>query len=284
MDMAESNPDMFGNSIHIFSECYESEVAGKNRVLHKLDKFKAVDLVDDPAATDALFSSNPNDLGVIITDFLDNNPKIFHVIQKNPEIIQDFFDRYTNYSNRKSLINYNMNIFDKLKKKLGAKKDDAFDIDLTLADGSIVTVITDAEEPQPGDAIVDDTGAPLADNQYVLPDGGAITVTGGVIEEITEAPEAPETPETTDPNPMLQEVKQSVNRLEKQFSNFLKKYESTQEDNEKAFDLLASNLNRMGKEIKSKFDVPSHLEKEPKKISSYDPEKAKEIRENNKKK
>ena len=100
VDMADRNPDMFGNSIHIFSQTYEKPIDGKVKTLHQLEKFKAVDLVDDPAATDALFSSNPNDLGVVVTQFLDTNPQVFEIISKQPAIIQDFFERYANYSNR----------------------------------------------------------------------------------------------------------------------------------------------------------------------------------------
>jgi hypothetical protein len=282
MDMAESNPDMFGNSIHIFSELYEKEVDGKNRVLHILDKFKACDLVDEPAATDTLFSDS-KDLGVLVTQFLDNNPQLFATIEKQPDIIQDFFERYTNYSNRKSVINFNMSFLDKMKKKLQGKKDDAFDVNITLGDGSIITVVTDATEPQVGDAVTDDTGAPLADDTYVLPDGGTIVVLAGVIDEIT-ATEEPKEPGTEDPAPMLQEVMNSVSKLDKKFDAFLKVYQKTQGDNEEAFDLVSNKLNVLGKNIKSKFDVPAGEDAPPKggkkpDASGYDADKAREIRE-----
>lgn len=282
MDMAESNPDMFGNSIHIFSECYEKEVDGKLQFLHKLDKFKACDLVDEPAATDTLFSDN-KDLGILVTQFLDNNPQLFATIEKQPAIIEDFFERYANYSNRKSKINFNMNFFEKMKKKLASKKDDAFDINITLGDGSIITVVTDATEPQVGDAVTDDTGAPLADDTYVLPDGGTIVVLAGVIDEIT-ATEEPAEPVTEDPAPMLQEVMNSVNKMEKTVNALVKQFGTTQKDNEATFELIADKLNALGKNVKSKFEVPE-LEPTGKKKptpsteSVYDADKAKEIRE-----
>lgn len=282
MDMAESNPDMFGNSIHIFSECYEKEVDGKNRVLHILDKFKACDLVDEPAATDTLFSDT-KDLGILVTQFLDTNPQIFEAISKQPAIIQDFFERYTNYTNRKSVINFNMSFLDKMKKKLQGKKDDAFDVNITLGDGSIITVVTDATEPQVGDAVTDDSGTPLADDTYVLPDGGTIVVLAGVIDEIT-ATEEPKEPVTEDPAPMLQEVMNSVNDMKKVVGDLAKQFGTTQKQNEEAFGLVTDKLSALGRSVKSKFDVPSAEDMPKRKTtpsteSVYDADKAKEIRE-----
>lgn len=281
-DMAESNPDMFGNSIHIYSELYENEVDGKNRVLHKLDKFKACDLVDEPAATDTLFSDS-KDLGIIVTQFLDNNPQLFGTIEKQPEIITDFFERYVNYSNRKSKINFNMNFFEKMKKKLALKKDDAFDLNITLADGNIITVITDATEPQVGDEVVDDTGAPMEDMTHILPDGSTIITVGGKIDEIT-ATEEPAEPGTEDPAPQLQEVLNSVNAMQKTVNALAKQFGTTQKENEATFELFAEKLTALGRNVKSKFDVPEldatgKKKTTPSTDSVYDADKAKEIRE-----
>jgi len=280
LDMADKNPDMFGNSIHIYSEVYQKPINGEVKNLHNLETFKACDLVDEPAATKELFSDS-NDLGVIITDFLDNNPKIFDVIQKKPEIISDFFERYTNYSNRKSLINFNMSFLSKLKDKLAGKKDDAFDIDITLGDGSIVTVKTDANEPQIGDEVVDDSGNPLADGDYVTTDGGTITVAGGTISDMTQAPDTPADPTA---EPTMQDVMNSVNNLSKIVTGIEKKFNATQKENESAFNVIADKLNVLGKNVKSKFDVPraenTPIGKGAKDNSGYDPDKAREIREN----
>lgn len=281
VDMAESNPDMFGNSIHIYSECYEKEIDGKKQILHKLDKFKACDLVDDPAATDALFSDT-KDLGVLVTQFLDTNPQIFSSISKQPDIIQDFFERYANYSNRKSLINFNMSFLDKLKKKFSEKKEgETFDIDLTLADGSIVTVVTEAEQPQVGDQVTDDTGAAVGDAEHVLPDGSSIVTVGGAITEIKEA--APADPAV---EPAMQEVMNSVNSLTKSFNTFKTKFESAQKDNEQAFEILGDQVSKfdkrvtdMGKTIKSKYEAPPAEEGKPKgKTQGYDADAVAEAR------
>lgn len=282
VDMAEANPDMFGNSICIYSECYEKEIEGKTQILHKLDKFKACDLVDDPAATDTLFSDN-KDLGVLVTQFLDANPQIFNTISKQPEIIQDFFERYANYSNRKSLINFNMSFLDKLKKKFSDKKEgETFDIDLTLADGSIVTVVTEAEQPQVGDQVTDDAGAAVGDTEHMLPDGGSIVTVGGLITEIKEA--APANPAV---EPTMQEVMNSVNAMTKSFSAMTKKFEAAQKENEGAFELLADQFEKvdkrvtdMGKTITSKYEAPAAEDGRPKstKTSGYDADAVAEAR------
>lgn len=281
MDMAESNPDMFGNSIHITFMRTDKPVLKEGCEVLELNDITSSDLVDDPAATDALFSSNPNDLGVIVTQFLDENPALFESVNKNPEIIEDFFERYFNYHNRKSLINFNMSFLDKLKKKFSTKED-TFDLDITLADGSIVTVVTDAEMPQVGDNVVDDAGSPVADAEYLLPDGSAIVTVGGAITEIKDAP-AP----TNETEPTLQEVMNSVNAIGKSFSAFKSKFELAQKDNEEAFGLIAdqvekfdTRVNTLAKGIKSKYDVPPVETPEKKKpaVAGYDADKVAEAR------
>lgn len=281
MDMAESNPDMFGNSIHITHVRNENPTLVEGFEVLELNDITSSDLVDDPAATNALFSSNPNDLGIIVTQFLDENPALFESVNKNPEIIQDFFERYFNYHNRKSLINFNMSFLDKLKKKFSTKED-TFDLDITLADGSIVTVVTDAEMPQVGDNVVDDAGSPVADAEYLLPDGSAIVTVGGAITEIKDAP-AP----ANEVEPTLQEVMNSVTAIGKSFSAFKSKFESAQKDNEEAFGLIAdqvgkfdTRVNTLAKGIKSKYDVPQVETPEKKKpaVAGYDADKVAEAR------
>lgn len=278
LTMAENNPDMFGNSIHIYSETYQKPIQGKVRTLHKLEKFKACDLVDEPAATSALFSNNANDLGIIVTQFLDENPQIFETISKQPDIMENFFSRYANYSNRKSLINFNMNFLDKIKKQFSAKREgETFDIDITLANRSIVTVITEAEQPQVGDPVVDESGTPVADATHLLPDGSSIVTVGGKITEIL-----PKKEDTGgDEEPTMQDVMNSVSQLANQFSAFQKLNQKTQNQNEEAFDVLRKEMTRLGKEIKSKeFQKPSGEQGKPEggKERAYDPEKAAELR------
>jgi hypothetical protein len=287
MDMAESNPDMFGNSIHITHVRNENPTLVEGFEVLELNDITSSDLVDDPAATNALFSSNPNDLGIIVTQFLDENPALFESVNKNPEIIQDFFERYFNYHNRKSLINFNMSFLDKLKKKFSTK-DDTFDLDITLADGSIVTVVTDAEKPQVGDNVVDDAGSPVPNEEgkdnatHLLPDGGSIVTVDGTITEINDAPAPP-----AEGEPTMQEVMNSVNAIGKSFSAFKSKFESAQKDNEEAFELLGEQFGKvdkrvteMGKTVKSKYDVPPVETPEKKKpvVAGYDADKVAEAR------
>ena len=196
MDMAESNSDMFGNSIVIMGDEYENEIENEKgekewenvQVLHSL---LASDLVDDPAATDALFSVG-NDFGVTITQFLDANPKIYEIANEKPELFMDFLERYEAYHNRKSNNNPNMSFLDKLKKKFSTKEDDKkFDVDLTLATGDMIKVVTENETPQEGDGPVQDAdGSVLSDEELLLQDGRTIvTDESGMITEIREPEE-----------------------------------------------------------------------------------------------
>jgi hypothetical protein len=289
MSMAETNPDMFGNSIHIFADNFEKEIDGKMQTLHKLEKLKACDLVDDPAATDELFSAD-GDLGAVVTQFLDENPSIFETISKDPNIIEDFFERYINYSNRKSLNTFNMsNFFERMKKKATAKKDDdkKFDIDVTLADGSIVKVITEAEQPQVDDKVVDETGAHVKDDTHLLPDGSSITTVGGVITEMADAPTSNET------EPTLTEVMNSITKLGNQFSTLQKEQKVNQGLNEKAFELLQDNFQAFEKKtnlalktVSSSYEAPGAEnpkggKKDPNKV--YDADAVAEARKNLKK-
>lgn len=294
LNMSEKNPDMFGNSIVI--DCYSDQEhikneAGEDEVVEALilDALISSDLVDDPAATDALFSANPNDLGAILTNFLDDNPTVFDAVNKHPEIIHDFFERYFNYSQRKSLTPFNMSFFDKFKKKVD-KGNDKFDINLTLADGAIVTVVTEAEQPKVGDKVNDSEGNPVNDGEHLLPDGGAIVTEAGAITEITE-PGLNDGDGTEDPTPA--EVMNSVNALSKKFDTFIGTFAKTQKDNEQAFDLLADRFSAidqkvtlMGKGITSK-PIGDHTAGNPKdkfnqsREGGYDPEKARELREKN---
>lgn len=283
MDMAENNSDVFGNSIHIFSEEYEKEIDGKLEYLHNLEKFKAVDLVDDPAATNELFSSNPDDLGIIVTNFLDSHPKIFEIITEKPSIMSDFFERYDAYSKRKSLNFNTMSFLDKLKKQFSNKDGDKFDLNITLADGMIVTVKTDAEQPQVGDDVVDDKGTPVADGEHLLPDGGSLVTTSGKITEIKDKP-------TDNPpaEPTTAEVMQEVVGMKKMFEAMMSKVDKRFDQIEEGTLLMAADTAKkfeaIGKEIKSKeFDYDGLEDQKGKGTKgTYDPEKAKEFREKTK--
>lgn len=171
---------------------------------------------------------------------------------------------------------------DKLSKLFGKG---SFDIDLTLANGNIVTVVTEAEEAKPGDVVKDSDGKPLDDGDYLLPDGSTIVIEGGsgVIKEIK--PKAEEAPTE---EPTLSEVMQSVNSLTQQFSQFktefAKQNKETQEGVEfvaKKFSALDKRVSEMGKGIKSKYEAPGAEDTSNKKKneSGYDADAVREARE-----
>lgn len=244
MDMAENNPDMFGNSIVVSCYTFDEEVqneAGEKETVESLilEEFVSSDLVDDPAATDALFSSNPNDLGVIVSTFLDSNPKVFDVIGKNPMIIGDFFERYANYSKRNSNP-LNMSFLKNLKK---AFSNSNFDIDVTLADGSIVTVITEAEQPAVGDQVNDSEGNPVVEGEHLLPDGTSIvTDASGIITELKEKEEEP-TGEGDS------EFAKKFDAFTKKFDTYVASNKKTQSENEEAFGLISKSFQGLEKKV-----------------------------------
>jgi hypothetical protein len=136
--------------------------------------------------------------------------------------------------------------------------------------------------------VVDAEGNPVADATHVDKDGGSITTVGGKITEIADA-----TPPADPPaEPTMKEVMQAVTNVGKQFSDMKKLFESNQKVTESALDLLGDQFQDLKtatelklKNIGSKYDVPAGENPPPagEKQSAYDPEKAKEIRENRKK-
>ena len=260
MDMAESNSDMFGNSIVIKGDEYENEIEGFEgmqnvKVLHSL---LASDLVDDPAATDSLFSVE-EDFGVIMTEFLDQNPQVFEIAEKNPEIFMDFLSRYEHYNERKSINKSNMSLLKKMKEKFSASKveePENFDIQLTLATGDIITVVSESEEPQVGDAVQDAEGKPVEDGDHLLNDGRTVVTEAGNITEIKPANSEEEEEEEGS-------GEQNSNKsLEAKFDKFSK-------DIDQKFDLVLEQfekhdgaISRLQKTVKSKsFSAPPKIER-----------------------
>lgn len=90
-----------------------------------------------------------------------------------------------------------MNILERVKKAFDFSISKAFDLDLTLANGDIITVVTESEKPQVGDKVKqktdggEDAEKPLADGEYVLKDESTLVVEGGAIKEIKEKASEP---------------------------------------------------------------------------------------------
>ena len=261
MDMAESNYDMFGNSIVIMGDDYDLEIENDKgekqwetvQVLHSL---LASDLVDDPAATDQLFSVE-NDFGVIMTEFLDQNPQIFEIANQKPELFTDFLDRYQAYHNRKS--NTNMSLFKKLKEQFGSKEENkTFDVDLTLATGAIVTVVTEDEQPKVGDPVQDDSGSAVADGEHLLQDGRTIVTEGGNITEIREAEEDEQEEENGDGG----EGENNFDTLSKQIAGMREDFSAAMTMVSDQFSEHNKSISALQKTVKSqKFEAPSKGER-----------------------
>jgi hypothetical protein len=115
LDMAEKNPDMFGASIAFEtseSEIIEEEEEGK-KVKHeyfRLKELRATDIVDEPAATNGLFSADS--FPAIATRFLDENPQVLEIIFSKPDSVIEFLSNYLN--------NTDMNISEKIKQNFAA--------------------------------------------------------------------------------------------------------------------------------------------------------------------
>jgi hypothetical protein len=115
LDMAEKNPDMFGASI-VFeigeSVFLEEEIDGEKveKEYFRLKELRATDIVDEPAATDGLFSANS--FPGIATQFLDENPEILDLIFSKPDSIIEFLSNY--------ITNSKMNLSEKIKQNFAS--------------------------------------------------------------------------------------------------------------------------------------------------------------------
>jgi ATP-dependent protease ClpP protease subunit len=93
-------------------------------------------------------------------------------------------------------------------------------LDLQLTDGRMITVVTEAEAPQVGDAVIfTDTGEPVPDGEYQLADGTTIITKDGVILEIV--PAASEQAQTTEQlTALVTMLAEKVKALEAQQENW----------------------------------------------------------------
>lgn len=241
VDMAKNHPDKFGNSIVFMADKEPAKIGeGENaKQVRKLTlmEFVASDIVDSPAATDGLFKSD-EDLGIKLTEFLDENPDVFEAINKNEDALEIFMKKYANHiSNNKSKTKI-MGLFSKVKSLFSG---DQKDVQHTDVNGQILTVITDNDTPQEGDEVQID-GAPAADGEYTFPDGSKWMVTGGKIETITPAAEEnpPANPET--PVEASKEVAQLRKELATMKSALEKRIEDLEKEVEESFEFISKNM------------------------------------------
>ena len=110
LNMATSNPDMFGASVVFESDAFEEKLAdteGKKikQRFFRLKELRATDIVDDPAASDGLFSAES--IPAQATQWLDQNPELTELIFSKPENLIEFLHNYLN--------NNEMNLSEKIK-------------------------------------------------------------------------------------------------------------------------------------------------------------------------
>jgi len=246
VEMAKNHPDKFGNSIVFMADAEETDHEGKSvyKLSLKEGGFIASDIVDSPAATDGLFK-NDDDLGVKLSDFLDDNPEILKSLDKNPEAIQIFFKKYINNSKNKG-----MSILKSLQILLGAKQKS---LELTDASGAVLTIETDNETPAVGDAVTIG-GSPAADGEYIMPDTSKLMVMDGKVSEIIPAEEKPV--EDTPAEPQMSDVQKSIDTLKKSFDEKLK---AVEEKHKSEIEDLQASVKFLGEQIKSGY-VPDEAE------------------------
>lgn len=232
LNLAESAPDAFGNSISFQDDgnLYGYTPEGEKKTIQeitdnyntpydgdlfvRIQHLHASDLVDDPAATDGLFSAQVNNhaFAVQASDFLDANPEIWDFVEAHPDKLIPFFEKYRAYAERKAL----KTTAPKMKKQsllsrllTALRGGNRFDIAITDTEGNQLSVVTDADAPAIGDEVLllqdgqDPTPAP--DGNYIPAEGepnagDTIVVAAGAIADIVPA-EAEEIPAATDPVP-----------------------------------------------------------------------------------
>lgn len=107
LQLAATNPDMFGSSIAFkggevttLTEAIENSPKTTIRNYASIEALHAVDLVDDPAATDGLFAQfHQNDWAYTATLFFNQNPAIINLLANNPYVFTEFLTKYLNNNN-----------------------------------------------------------------------------------------------------------------------------------------------------------------------------------------
>ena len=111
-DLAENNPDMFGASIAFKAGKSFKKLATENgkeveKEFATIQLLYAADFVDNPAATDGLFSAfYEDDFASQVTIFLDDHPQVYELLDNKPEILTEFLKNYKQYKNDKQM-NFN---------------------------------------------------------------------------------------------------------------------------------------------------------------------------------
>jgi hypothetical protein len=199
--MAQKNNDMFGNSIVYRPAKEEVKIVtdkdGNEKTIayQRFDSFIASDLVDSPAATTSLFKDE-NDFAANATLYLNENPEIFELLDKKPEVLKEFLGKYKSYNKIK--------MTEQKKKDTSFKswltnlfKDDEKAYDAQDASGATISISDEDGDgtPSVGDKVSNADGA-MASAKIAMQDGTTInTDENGVITSIDPKAEATPTPE-----------------------------------------------------------------------------------------
>lgn len=122
----------------------------------------------------------------------------------------------------KAILNFSKNVMAKNKLSLTQRLSNAVkalkgakNLDLTLADGTAITVDAAGEDIAVGDAVFID-GSPAADGEYKLADGKILVVSGGVVAEVKVAePPTDPAPEANQDEEEEEEEKEQVSAIAK---------------------------------------------------------------------
>ena len=204
-EMAKSNPDVFGNSIFYIpkkrhwvtengiklSELDDDEGWEELYAQDELGELLGSDLVDVPAATKGLFSSQPIASGLSLQKLTKNK----NILKANPELAKYIknLDMSTKTKEtpkkgkKPSTLKADKETKGLLQKLLDTFKnsgDDSLNVTLTTAEGSELEVVTDSQDIMVGDEVLMD-GNPCEAGEYLLADGRSIECNSdGAIESI----------------------------------------------------------------------------------------------------
>lgn len=259
LDMAAKNHDMFGNSIVFFpneSETVkETNTAGEEEEFQalRLKTFAASDMVDSPAATENLFKDTDGDFAAKATEFLDENPELFELIEAHPEIIKSFFDKYQLYKSQKDTMKKQKKSVLEILKGIVSSKVEKKSITATTDDGKKVNVVTDAEKPVAGDKVENEDGTPAGDGKYNL-DGGkeTVNVAGGAVTSV----DAVETEEEEVVSEDQKEIVELVTTLKTSNDDLTKKnadLDKKVKDQDKSIADLKKEIEEVKKSIKTNY-------------------------------
>ena len=108
MQLASTSPDMFGNSIVFtpgeseFVKIKQEDGSELKREEVSIEALHATDLVDEPAATEGLYSKfAEEDMAMQVTLFLDQHPEVYDLAVNHPDIVETFMNKYENYKLKK---------------------------------------------------------------------------------------------------------------------------------------------------------------------------------------